>query len=140
MVDHRGEVPPDDRGRNVDHLVGVRVDLDETLEVRIVRGMADDDLTLVQLGLLLFGIVAQLTAEHARIEKDVKVIVVIPEEKETGPSLDGVPPVILHDDREQGRAEPIQDFLQDILRKILDHLLRESELFERPVRDFIHLV
>ena len=82
----------------------------------------------------------QATLENAKkIEDDIDVAVIVPEEAETGAGLDGVAFLVLNLDRKQGRAATIEDTHDDRFRQVLDHGLGEPERFKYPVGDFIFL-
>ena len=139
MVDENREVLADNRGWDVDDLIGFRIELDEALELWIVRSVAEDSTIVLQLLLLLGRIAVDGPPSHTRIEDDIDVAVIVPEETETSTGLDGVAFLILDLDRKQGRAATIEDTHDDRFRQVLDHGLGEPERFENPVGDFIFL-
>lgn len=139
MLREVAEVAADDGRGDPEHLVGLRVHLDEALEGLVVRGVADDGLPGAE-GLLLLGRVAvQVAADQARVEDDADGLVHAADELEAGACVHGVARGVLHRDGEDGGAAAPEDVLVGLGREVLDHFLGEPELLEDGVRDLFFL-
>ena len=111
--------------------------LDEALCRLVVRSVADDRLAGTERLLLAGTVTVQVAVDQARMEHDVGFVIRIADQLEAGPGADGASFLVLDTDGKDRRKAAAEDVSVDIGGKVLDHLLREPELLEDGVRDFV---
>lgn len=140
MLGQVAEVPADDGRGDPEHLVGLRVHLDEALDGLVVRGVADDRPAGTERLLLLGGVPVQMVAaDQAGMEDDPDGVVHAADELEAGAGVHGVAGGVLRHDGEDGGAAAPEDVLVGARREVLDHFLGEPELLEDGVGDLFFL-
>ena len=123
------QIAPDNRRRDIHHLLRSLVYLHECLAVPPVRcfHVCDDGLAVEQLFLLRLVIAFQRRGFQNGIKHHVRPAVVPADKGEAAAALNQFSFLVKDTDRKHGRVSAVANLVKDTHRQVLDHLLCKPE-------------